>query len=87
MNLARLLHIDIEIDIESRLIWTCPQERCMRSACRKYCLEAIQLSEALIQLANNGSADCDDDRYLVLFGIILDSAYRILQEAEKNQKV
>ena len=39
----------------------------MTSACRKYCLEAIQLSETLLQLADDGNADCDDDRCLVLF--------------------
>ena len=58
----------------------------MTSACREYCLEAIQLSEKFLQLANDGHADCDDDRCLVLFGIILDSASKIRQEAEKRLK-
>ena len=58
----------------------------MTSACRKYCLEAIQLSETLIQLASDGNAGCDDDRCLVLFGIILDSASRIRLEAYKRLK-
>ena len=59
----------------------------MTSACRKYCLEAIQLSEKLIQLAHDGNAGCDDDRCLVLFGIILDSASRIHLESEKRLKI
>ena len=58
----------------------------MTSACREYCLEAIQLSETLIQLAHDGNAGCDDDRCLVLFGIILDSASKIRLEAEKRLK-
>ena len=58
----------------------------MTSACRKYCLEAIQLSEKFLQLANDGHADCDDNRCLVLFGIILDSATKIHLEAEKRLK-
>ena len=56
----------------------------MTSACRKYCLEAIQLSEKFLQLANDGHADCDDDRCMVLFGIILDSASKIRREAENR---
>jgi hypothetical protein len=59
----------------------------MTSACRKYFLEAIQLSEKLLQLAHDGNADCDDDRCLVLFGIILDSASKIHLEAEKRLKI
>ena len=58
----------------------------MTSACREYCLEAIQLSETLIQLAHNGNAGCDEDRCLVLFGIILDSASKIRLEAQKRLK-
>jgi hypothetical protein len=58
----------------------------MTSDCRKYCLEAIQLSETLLQLADDSNADCDDDRCLVLFGIILDSAAKIRLAAEKRLK-
>ena len=49
-------------------------------------LEAIQLSETFLQLANDAQSDCDDDRCLVLFGIILDSASKIRLEAEKRLK-
>jgi len=58
----------------------------MTSACRKYFIEAIQLSEKFIKLANDAQSDCDDDRCLVLFGIILDSASKIRLEAEKRLK-
>ena len=56
----------------------------MTSACRQYCLEAIELSEKLLQLSHDGNAGCDDDRCLVLFGIILDSASKIRLEAERR---
>jgi hypothetical protein len=56
------------------------------SACRNYCLEAIKLSERLIQLAHDGSTGCDHDRCLVLFGIILDTGSKIHNEAEKRLK-
>jgi len=59
----------------------------MTPVCRKYFLEAIQLSEKFIQLANDAQSDCDDDRCLVLFGIILDSASKIRLEAEIRLKI
>ena len=59
----------------------------MTPACRKYFLETIQLSEKFIKLANDAQSDCDDDRCLVLFGIILDSASKIRLEAEKKLKI
>jgi len=59
----------------------------LTSACRQYCLEAIQLSEKFLELANDGHAGCDDDRCLVLFGIILDSASKIRLEAETRLKI
>jgi len=58
----------------------------VRSACRKYCLETIQLAEKILELTHDGHAECDDDRCLLLFGTILDSASRIRMEAEKRLK-
>jgi hypothetical protein len=60
------------------------KEQHMASACRKYCLDAIQLSETLIRLADEGNAGCDHDACLVFFGIILDTGSRIRREAEKR---
>jgi hypothetical protein len=59
----------------------------MTFACRKYCLEAIQLSEKLLKLSQDAHSDCDDDHCLVLFGIILDSASKIRRETEKRLKI
>ena len=58
----------------------------MRSTCRKYCLETIQLAEKILQLTHDGHAECDDDRCLLLFGTILDAASKIRLEAEKGIK-
>ena len=58
----------------------------MTASCRKYCLEAIVLSNALIRLAHDGNAGCDNDACLVLFGIILDTGARIGREAQKRLK-
>ena len=59
-------------------------EQIMISECRKYCLEAIEVAEKLVKLSENGQLSCDDHRSLVFFGILLDSAYKIRQEAEKR---
>jgi hypothetical protein len=59
----------------------------MTSACRKFCLETVQLSEKLLQLTHDGHADCEDDRCLLLLGIILDSASKIRLEAEIRLKI
>ena len=56
----------------------------MRSAGRKYCLEAIKLSEKLIKLSQDAQSDCDDNNSLVLFGIIMDSASKIHLETKKR---
>lgn len=56
----------------------------MTSRCRKYCIEAIRLSEELIRLAHEANAGCDQDASLVLFGIVLDTGSRIRLEAKKR---
>ena len=56
----------------------------MTSACRKYCLEAVELSEKLIKLSQSGQIVCDDTNSLVFFGIVLDSASKIQLEAKKR---
>ena len=56
----------------------------MISACHKRCLETVQLSDKLIDVAKNAYEDCDDDDCLVLFGIVLDSVSRLRQETQKR---
>ena len=61
-----------------------PKEQDMRSACRKFCLEAIELSEKLIKLSQSAQIECDDTKSLVFFGIVLDSASKIRLKAKKR---
>jgi hypothetical protein len=56
----------------------------MKSTCRKYFLEAVELSEKLLKLSQNGQIVCDDNKSLVFFGIVLDSASKIQLEAKKR---
>ena len=57
----------------------------MSTQCRKYCLEAIRLSEELVRLAQDAYASsCDQDANLVFFGIIFDTGSTIRLEAEKR---
>ena len=56
----------------------------MRSACHRRCLETVQLSEKLIDVAKNAYKDCDNDRCLVLFGTVLDSVSKLRRETEKR---
>ena len=56
----------------------------MTTACQKYCLEVIELSEKLIKLSQSGQIVCDDTKCLVFFGIALDSASKIRVEAKKR---
>jgi hypothetical protein len=56
----------------------------LTTECRKYCLEAIRLSEKLIQLAHDANFGCDHESSLVLFGMVLDAGSSIRREAEKR---
>jgi hypothetical protein len=67
-----------------KLLWPVVREHYMESACRKYYLEAIQLSEGLIKLSEGAQIVCDDTKSLVFFGIVLDSASKIRLEAKKR---
>ena len=53
--------------------------------CRKYCLEAIRLSERLVQLVQDAYiAGCDQGANLVFYGFIFDLSSRIRLEAGKR---
>ena len=51
--------------------------------------EILELTETMIELADEGDQECLDDRYAILYGIIRDSAYHIrllaLDEIEQRQ--
>ena len=60
------------------------KEQDINSACLKYCLEEIELSEKPIYLSQDAQHDCDENKSLVLFGMIMDSASKIRLEAKKR---
>jgi hypothetical protein len=54
--------------------------------CDKNIQSAIRLTYDMIQLANQGDADREDTGCGVLYGVLRDSAYKILQLAEKEKR-
>ena len=40
-------------------------------------IEAIELSEGMLRIADRGMQDCDEDGCIILYGAIRDCAYRI----------
>jgi hypothetical protein len=57
--------------------------------CDRNILEALELVRLMIQLANKGDAEREDDGCGVLYGVILDSAFKIkkLAESEKESHI
>ena len=56
----------------------------MSNECKKYFEKANELSDQLIKLVADGSEKCDDDKCAVLYGIILDSGYKLRMEIQKR---
>ena len=56
-------------------------------SCDKNIKRTIQLAQEMIRLADQGDADREDTGCGVLYGVLRDSAYKILQlaEAEKGR--
>lgn len=48
-------------------------------------MEALRLADKMIELAEQGDIDREDVACGVLFGVILDSAYKIKQLAEQER--
>jgi len=57
--------------------------------CDKNIRETLRLVEMMIELADKGDADREDVSCGILYGVILDAAYKIkkLAEEEKNAHV
>ena len=53
--------------------------------CDKNIQHAIQLTQDMIKLANQGDVDREDTGCGVLYGVLRDSAYKILQLAEEEK--
>lgn len=54
--------------------------------CDRNILEALELVEAMVQLANKGDAEREDTGCGVLYGVILDSAFKIKKMAETEKE-
>jgi len=55
--------------------------------CDKNIKETLDLTAKMIELANRGDADREDYGCGILYGILLDSAYKIQKVAEEEKKV
>ena len=53
--------------------------------CDKNIKRTIQLTQEMIRLANRGDEEREDTGCGVLYGVLRDSAYKILQMAEKEK--
>ena len=54
--------------------------------CKKYVEEAMDLSKKLIVLAKDAESHCEHDECLLLYGLIRDSAYKLLDQARDSDK-
>ena len=55
-------------------------------ACNENLIKTLKLVEDMIELAMRGDAEREDTGCGVLYGIVLDSAYKIRQVAEKEKE-
>ena len=61
------------------------RRHCLVRPCDKNIQRTIQLTQEMIRLANQGDEDREDTGCGVLYGVLRDSAYKILQMAEKEK--
>lgn len=54
--------------------------------CDKNIRDAIDLADKMIELASRGDAEREDVGCGILYGIVLDAAYKIKQRAEEEKK-
>jgi hypothetical protein len=55
--------------------------------CDKNIQKTLDLTNKMIDLANQGVADREDDACAILYGVLLDSAYKIKRLAEKEKEI
>ncbi len=51
----------------------------------RHLLEALDLADRLLALAEQGNVDCIDDGCSVLYGVVRDCGYKIRRLAEEEQ--
>ncbi len=55
-------------------------------SCDKNLKAILKLTDAMIELAVKGDADREDTGCGILYGMLLDSAYKLKKHAEKEQQ-
>ncbi len=56
-------------------------------ACNDNIKKTLDLTEKMIKLANKGDIDREDTGCGILYGVLLDSAYKLKKLAEKEKEV
>jgi hypothetical protein len=59
----------------------------MKQLCNEHIKESLNLARNLIILADEGERDSTDDGCRLLYGVIRDCAYKIRNEAEREQRI
>lgn len=54
--------------------------------CDKNIKSTLQIADEMIRLANQGDADREDNTCGILYGVLLDSAYKIKKLAEEEKQ-
>jgi hypothetical protein len=54
--------------------------------CDKNLKDALQLTDKMIELANKGNAEREDTGCGILYGVLLDSAYKLKKFAEHEKE-
>ena len=54
--------------------------------CDKNLKSALQLTDKMIELANKGNAEREDTGCGILYGVLLDSAYKLKKLAEHERQ-
>ena len=54
----------------------------MNHPCNTYILKALEMTNALMDIANKGEVTSDDDACRILFAIMRDCAYKIRKQAQ-----
>ena len=55
-------------------------------ACDKNIQSTLKLADQMIELATKGYSECEDAECGILYGIVLDSAYKMKKIAEKEKE-
>ena len=55
-------------------------------SCNENIKKALAMSASLLELADQGDMDREDDGCGVLYGVVRDAAYKIREQAEKEKK-